>query len=58
MTVRARRKYDVSVDGYRIRNDADLDRVDMSRSERRWKHRKAKLEKRAETSRRAGEVEK
>ena len=42
------RKYDVTIDGYRIRNDADFDRVDMSRSERDWKHRKLKLEKRSE----------
>jgi len=53
-----RRKYNVSVDGYRIRTDADFDRVDMSKSERHWKHRKIKLEKRAEASMRAGEAEK
>jgi len=46
-----KRKYDVNIDGYSIRNQADFDRVDMSRSERAWKHRKAKLEKRAETKR-------
>jgi len=44
-----RRKYDICIDGYRIRGDADLDRVDMNKSERRGKRRKAKLEKRAET---------
>lgn len=44
-----RRKYDVNIDGYSIRNDADFDRADMSKSERAWKHRKEKLEKRAET---------
>jgi len=41
-----KRKYDIEIDGYSIRNDADFDRVDMNKSERRWKHRKAKLEKR------------
>lgn len=45
--MRMRRKYDIRIDGYSIRNDADLDRVDMSKSERAWKHRKAKLKKRA-----------
>ena len=57
MTMRTQRKYDVSIDGYRIRNDADFDRLDLNKSQRRWKHRKAKLEKRAETSRMAGEAE-
>ena len=42
----SRRKYDITKDGYRIRGDADFDRVDISKSERKWKHRKAKLEKR------------
>ena len=46
-----RRKYDIEIDGYSIRNDADFDRVDMSNSERDGKHRKKKLEKRAETGR-------
>jgi len=46
-----RRKYDVSIDGYSIRNDADLDRADMSKSGRACKHRKAKLEKRDDTRR-------
>lgn len=40
-----KRKYDITIDGYKIRNDADFDRVDMTKSERRKKHRKAKLEK-------------
>ena len=40
-----KRKLDIAIDGYNIRNDADLDRVDMSRSERRKKHRKSKLDK-------------
>jgi len=40
-----KRKYDITIDGYKIRNDADFDRVDMNKSERRKKHRKAKLEK-------------
>ena len=42
-----KRKYDVTIDGYSIRNDADFDRADLSRSERAGKHRKAKLEKRS-----------
>ncbi len=41
-----RRNYDITIDGYSIRNDADFDRVDMSKSERACKHRKAKLDKR------------
>lgn len=53
-----RRKYDVRIDGIKIRSTADFDRIDMSKSERRWKHRKMKLEKRAEASMRAGEAEK
>jgi len=51
-----RRKYDIRIDGYSIRTDADLDRVDMSKSERAWKHRKAKLKKRAETSQVLGQT--
>ena len=43
-----RRKYDIRIDGYRIRGDADLDRIDMNKSLRAWKHRKAKLLKREE----------
>jgi len=46
-----RRKYDVAIDGYSIRNDADFDRADLSKSQRAGKHRKAKLEKRADTRR-------
>ncbi len=46
-----RRKYDITIDGYSIRNQADFDRADMSPAERDWKHRKAKLEKRAEARR-------
>lgn len=44
------RKYDVEIDGYSIRNDADFYRADMSKSERDGKHRKEKLEKRAEVA--------
>jgi len=40
-----KRKYDVAIDGYRIRTHADFNRVDMSKSERRKHHRKIKLEK-------------
>lgn len=43
-----RRRYDVNIDGYSIRNDADFDRADLSRSERAGKHRKKKLEKRTQ----------
>jgi len=39
------RKYDVAIDGYRIRTHADFNRVDLSKSERRKHHRKMKLEK-------------
>ena len=46
-----KRKYDITIDGYSIRNDTDLDRVDLSKSERDLKHRKEKLKKRAETGR-------
>ena len=56
MTMRARRKHDVSIDGYRIRNKADFDRIDLSKPQRRREHRATKLEKRAEASRRAGEA--
>jgi len=42
-----KRKYDITIDGYKIRNDADFDRVDMTKSERRKKHRKAKLRARS-----------
>lgn len=45
-----KRKYDITIDGYRIRNDADFDRVDMNKAERKDKHRKAKLLKREETN--------
>ena len=40
------RKYDVSIDGYRIRNDADFNRVDMTKAERDKLHRSSKLGKR------------
>lgn len=43
--MKKKRKYDVTIDGYNIRNDADFDRLDMTKPERRRKHRKAKLEK-------------
>jgi len=46
------RRYDVSIDGYSIRNGADFDRADMSKSERAWKHRKAKMEKKSDMRRR------
>jgi len=46
-----KRKYDITIDGYKIRNNADFNRVDMNKSERRRKHRKAKLEKRDEHAR-------
>lgn len=39
------RKYDVSIDGYRIRTYADFNRVDMTKPERRKHYRKMKLEK-------------
>ena len=39
-------KYDITVDGYRIRTTADYDRADLSKAERKRKHRKLKLEKR------------
>ena len=42
-----KRKYDITIDGYKIRNDTDFDRVDMTKSERRKKHRKAKLRARS-----------
>jgi len=42
-------KYDISIDGYTIRTDADFNRVDMKKSERRKLHRKLKLQKRNET---------
>ena len=42
---KTKRKYDITIDGYSIRNDADFNRVDMSKAQRRKKHRKAKLEK-------------
>jgi len=45
MMKKEKRKYDITIDGYSIRNAADFDRVDMSKSERRRKHRKAKLKK-------------
>ena len=45
MMKKEKRKYDITIDGYSIRNDADLDRVDMNKTERRKKHRKAKLAK-------------
>ncbi len=44
-----KRKYDVRIDGINIRSTADFDRIDMNKTERAWKHRKAKLEKRHET---------
>jgi len=47
-----RRKYDVNVDGYRIRGDADFDRADLSKAERTGKHRKKKLRARARDLRR------
>lgn len=40
------RKYDIEIDGYRIRNNADLNRVDMSKLQRNRHHRKLKLENR------------
>ncbi len=40
------RKYDIEIDGYRIRNNADFNRVDMSKSQRNRYNRKMKLEKR------------
>ena len=43
-----KRKYDITIDGYRIRNDADFDRLDLNKSQRKGKHRKAKLDKRHE----------
>lgn len=39
------RKYNITIDGYNIRTNADFNRVDMSKSERRKHHRKIKLEK-------------
>jgi len=45
MDKKEKRKYDITIDGYKIRKDADFDRLDMTKSERRKKHRKAKLEK-------------
>ena len=51
---KVKRKYDIRIDGYSIRNAADLDRVDMSKSERAWKHRKEKLKKRAENREQGG----
>jgi len=46
---RVRRRHDIEIDGYRIRNEADFDRVDLNKAQRKWKHRKAKLDKRRET---------
>jgi len=40
------RKYDISIDGYRIRNDADFNRVDMTKAQRDKLHRTFKLGKR------------
>ena len=37
------RKYDIEIDGYRIRNNADFNRVDMSKSQRNRHHRRKKL---------------
>lgn len=37
------RKYDIEIDGYRIRNNADFNRVDMSKSQRNKHHRRKKL---------------
>ena len=41
-----KRKYDINIDGYRIRNDADFNRVDMTKAERDKLHRTFKLGKR------------
>lgn len=38
-----KRKYDIRIDGYSIRNLADFNRIDLSRSQRRKYHRKLKL---------------
>jgi len=43
-----KRKYDITIDGYKIRKSADFDRLDLNKSQRRRKHRTAKLEKRDE----------
>lgn len=40
------KKYDISIDGYNIRNDADFNRVDMSKAERNKYYRKIKIGKR------------
>jgi len=40
-----KRKFNISIDGYRIRKDADFNRVDMSKAQRRKHYRKIKLEK-------------
>ena len=49
--IKIRRKYDIRIDGYRIRRVADFDRIDMNKSERALKHRRAKLLKREELRR-------
>jgi len=43
-----KRKYDITIDGYSIRTQADFDRVDLSKAQRRREHRAAKLAKRTE----------
>ena len=42
-------KYNISIDGYNIRTDADFNRVDMTKSQRMKHHRKLKLQKKDET---------
>lgn len=42
------RKYDIEIDGYRIRNNSDLDRIDMTKSQRNRHNRSLKLEKKNE----------
>lgn len=48
MLNKEKRKYDITIDGYRIRNNADFDRVDLNKAQRHRKHGKNKLEKRDE----------
>lgn len=38
-------RYDVALYGYRIRTNADFNRVDMSKAQRNKHHRKIKLKK-------------